>query len=115
MVKPFYVPNCASSSGAGVGSAGFPVHSFKMLMLHATGLRAWRRRYVAVLAVLGFTSAAPLQAQQFRAAWADVFHAGMSSQREVDTMVSSLVAGRYSAVVVQVLGYMDRNGTPSHG
>jgi len=54
-------------------------------------------------------------AEEFRAAWADVFHVGMSSAAEVDTMVSTLVSGRYNAVVVQVLAYMDRNGYASHG
>ena len=61
-------------------------------------------------------SAIPLRAaEEFRAAWADVFHVGMSSSTEVDTMVSTLVSGRYNAVVVQVLAYMDRNGYASHG
>ena len=54
------------------------------------------------------------QTQQFRGAWADVFHVGMGSEAEVDTMVSSLVAGNHNAIVVQVLGYMDTN-LPSHG
>lgn len=54
-------------------------------------------------------------AQQFRAAWADVFHVGMSSTNEINTMVSNLVVGRYNAVIVQVLAYHDANGTASHG
>ena len=86
-----------------------------MLTLHADGLRPVLRRCVVALALLGFTIAAPSRAQQFRAAWADVFHVGMGSQNEVDTMVSSLVTGHYNALIVQVLGYMDRNGTASHG
>lgn len=72
-------------------------------------------RYLLILGLLCFAPKAPLQAQQFRAAWADVFHVGMGSQVQVDAMVASLVAGRYNAVVVQVLGYMDSNGTGSHG
>jgi uncharacterized lipoprotein YddW (UPF0748 family) len=57
----------------------------------------------------------PLPAQEFRAAWADVFHVGMSSQTEVNNMVTTLVTGHYNAVVVQVLGYMDSTSAASHG
>src|SRR3974377_327030 len=74
------------------------------------GIRGW----VTALAVLCFASSAQLPAQQFRAAWADVFHNGMQSSSQVDTMVSSLVTGRYNAVVVQVLAYMDNAGS-THG
>src|SRR5215831_9498568 len=56
----------------------------------------------------------PLPAQQFRAAWADVFHVGMQNSGQVDTMVSTLVAGHYNAVIVQVVAYMD-NASASHG
>lgn len=52
--------------------------------------------------------------QQFRAAWADIFHVGMQNSSQVDTMVNTLVSGHYNAVIVQVLGYMDQQ-TPSHG
>src|SRR5437667_96641 len=78
-----------------------------MLILHADGLRPVLRRCVVALTLLGLTVSAPSHAQQFRAAWADVFHVGMGSQGEVDTMVSSLVTGHYNALIVQVLGYMD--------
>ncbi len=53
-------------------------------------------------------------AQEFRAAWADVFHVGMGSTTEVNNMVSTLVSGHYNVVIVQVLAYMD-NTTASHG
>src|SRR3989442_7726878 len=66
------------------------------------------------LTILCFAFPSPVPAQEFRAAWADVFHVGMTSQSDVNTMVSSLVAGRYNAVVVQVLAYMD-NTPASHG
>ena len=66
------------------------------------------------LAVLCFTATAPLRAQEFRAAWADVFHVGMGSQTEVNNLVSALVSGHYNAVIYQVVGYMD-NSTSSHG
>ena len=56
-----------------------------------------------------------MRAQEFRAAWADVFHGGMGSQAEVNNMVSALVAGNYNVVIVQVVAYMDRDGTSSHG
>jgi uncharacterized lipoprotein YddW (UPF0748 family) len=55
-----------------------------------------------------------VQAQEFRAAWADVFHVGMGSTTEVNNMVSALVTGHYNAVVVQVVAYMD-GGSSSHG
>src|SRR5262249_8643029 len=51
---------------------------------------------------------------EFRAAWADVFHNGMGNATEVNNMVSTLVAGHYNVVVVQVLAYMD-NTPASHG
>src|SRR5258706_15472633 len=68
-----------------------------------------------IVGFLFLSLATPLHAQQFRAAWADVFHNGLTSQADVDTMVNSLVAGRYNAVVVQVLGYMDNAVGGSHG
>ena len=55
-----------------------------------------------------------MPAQEFRAAWADVFHVGMGSTTEVNNMVSALVTGHYNAVVVQVVAYMD-GGSSSHG
>ena len=70
--------------------------------------------WAVALVVLGFASAVPLQAQQFRAAWADVFHSGMQNASQVDTMLSNLVAGHYNAVIVQVLAYMD-SAASSHG
>ncbi len=76
------------------------------------------RRSSWLLAALLIGLGSPLSlraAEEFRAAWADVFHVGTGSAAEVDTMVSTLVSGRYNVVIVQVLGYMDRNGTASHG
>ena len=72
------------------------------------------RRSGLLLATLPFASVLSGSAQEFRATWADVFHVGMGSQAEVNTMVSTLVTGHYNAVVVQVLGYMD-SGVSSHG
>jgi uncharacterized lipoprotein YddW (UPF0748 family) len=66
---------------------------------------------VTVVSCLAGAITAP--AQEFRAAWADVFHSGMQSSSQVDTMVSQLVAGHYNAVVVQVVAYMDSGS--SHG
>jgi uncharacterized lipoprotein YddW (UPF0748 family) len=71
-------------------------------------------RFAVALAACLLASITTLPAQQFRAAWADIFHAGLTSQGDVNTMVSKLVTGRYNAVVVQVLGYMD-NSVASHG
>src|SRR4051812_949334 len=61
-----------------------------------------------------FVTSALLPAQQFRAAWADVFNSGLTSQAGVNNMVNSLVSGHYNAVIVQVLAYMD-NSVASHG
>ena len=72
------------------------------------------RRSAVVLVFFYFAIVSRLHAQEFRAAWADVFHVGMGSTTEVNNMVSKLVSGHYNAVVVQVLGYMD-NSTASHG
>src|SRR5262245_8636064 len=76
------------------------------------------RQCALVLAILCFSACIiPLKAQQpqFRAAWADIFHVGLTSQADTDAMVSRLVAGHYNAVVVQVLGYMDNAVGGSHG
>ena len=76
------------------------------------------RQCALILTLFCFAaSIVPLQAQQqFRAAWADIFHVGMGSTSEVNSMVSSLVAGHYNAVIVQVVGYMDQpGGIGSHG
>ncbi|MDB6029436.1 MAG: hypothetical protein JWM68_5659 [Verrucomicrobiales bacterium] len=70
-------------------------------------------RMVAIMG-LWLVMTLSLPAQEFRAAWADVFHVGLTSQADVNTMVSTLVSGNYNAVVVQVEGYMD-NSSASHG
>jgi uncharacterized lipoprotein YddW (UPF0748 family) len=72
------------------------------------------RRNLFLLLTLCLATPGPLLAQEFRAAWADVFHAGMGSQTEVNNIVSALVTGHYNALVVQVVGYMD-SGSSSHG
>ncbi|MDB6124954.1 MAG: hypothetical protein JWQ71_3947 [Pedosphaera sp.] len=74
-----------------------------------------RIRIVVLLAGLWFAMTISSSAQEFRAAWADVFHVGMSSTTEVDNMVSTLVSGHYNVVIVQVLGYMDNAVGASHG
>ncbi len=86
-----------------------------MLMFKLIGRRLGLRRHFAFLAALLLGSTATVRAQQeFRAAWADVFHVGMGSQAEVNTLVAALVQGHYNAVIYQVVGYMDNN-TSSHG
>ncbi|PWU19208.1 MAG: hypothetical protein C5B50_07095 [Verrucomicrobia bacterium] len=73
------------------------------------------RIFLLPIALISLSAPLPLPAQQFRAAWADVFHVGMGSTTEVNNLVSTLVSGKYNAVIVQVVGYMDSNGTGSHG
>jgi len=53
----------------------------------------------------------PLSAQtpEFRAFFADAWHAGMNSTGEIDAMISRAKAGRYNALIVQVLAYHDRS------
>src|SRR3954454_23140862 len=81
-------------------------------MCHRFDLGSRLRGFLALLFVLGLTTQLP--AQQFRAAWADVFNSGITSQSGVDTMVNNLVAGHYNVVIFQALAYMD-NSVASHG
>jgi len=80
----------------------------------AETLRLGRPTFLLLVLTLA-TICSTLEAQQFRAAWADVFHVGMGSTTEVNNLVSTLVAGRYNAVIVQVVGYMDSSSSASHG
>ncbi len=73
-----------------------------------------RIRSAIITAILWMAVTLSCSAQEFRAAWADVFHVGMGSTAEVNTMVSTLVSGHYNVLVVQVLAYMD-NSSASHG
>src|SRR5215471_4524862 len=87
-------------------------HQHRVLAPGHPGLPRW----IALLSVILLAAVPRLSAQQFRAAWADIFHVGMGSTTEVNNMVNSLVAGHYNAVVVQVVGYMDQpGGSGSHG
>ncbi len=53
-------------------------------------------------------------APQFRALWVDVFHSGLQSAGQVDEMIGYAVAGRYNAILVEMLAYHD-NPVGSHG
>ena len=88
---------------------GHPIREFFPRLRRPVG---WHQ--IVAASALWVATTVPSSAQEFRAAWADVFHVGMGSQTEVNNMVSALVAGRYNAVVVQVLAYMD-NSPASHG
>jgi uncharacterized lipoprotein YddW (UPF0748 family) len=87
---------------------------FPWLLLRRGFLSRSRKWRVVRALFFGSLLASPLPAQQFRAAWADVFHAGLTSAADADALVNTLVAGKHNAVVVQVLAYMD-NALPSHG
>lgn len=50
----------------------------------------------------------------FRAFWADAFNVGFKSTSQINTMVSRAVAGRYNAIIVEVLAYHD-TGASGHG
>jgi uncharacterized lipoprotein YddW (UPF0748 family) len=84
----------------------------RMVKLFPSSVR--RPRLAVFAATLWLALTISSRAQEFRAAWADVFHSGMGSSSEVDTMISTLVSGHYNAVIVQVLAYMD-NSSASHG
>ncbi len=51
---------------------------------------------------------------EFRGLWADVYHPGMKSKAEIDDMVARAVAGRYNAIVAEVMAQQD-SGPPGHG
>src|SRR4051812_20031725 len=72
----------------------------------------WKRMLITLALWLSLLMSG--SGQEFRAAWADVFHVGMGSSAEVDNMVATLVSSRYNAVIVEVLAFMD-NSTASHG
>jgi len=61
-----------------------------------------------VLAVLALPSFAT--AQSFRGFWADAFSVGFKSNTQVTDMVNRAVAGRYNALVVEVLAFHDNVG-----
>ncbi len=63
---------------------------------------------------LGAVRAAEGQTTEFRAFWADAFHEGFKSASEIDAMVSRAVAGRYNAIVAEVMASQDDLGN-SHG
>jgi hypothetical protein len=71
----------------------------------------WKRMLTTVALWLSLLMSG--SGQEFRAAWADVFHVGMGSSAEVDNMVATLVSGRYNAVVVEVVGFIVKNN-PTH-
>ncbi|MBI5864662.1 MAG: family 10 glycosylhydrolase [Planctomycetes bacterium] len=61
---------------------------------------------------IALSSSAP--AQVFRAFWADAFHEGFKSTSEINSMVSRAQAGRYNAIVAEVLAFHDTTGS-GHG
>ena len=56
-----------------------------------------------------------LPAQQFRGLWVYGFSSALSNGTEITNLVTAATNGHYNAIVVQVLAYMDYNGTGSHG
>lgn len=53
-------------------------------------------------ALILWLAAGPLSGPQYRAFWADAFHAGFKNPAEVDQLVEDLVAARANAVFVQI-------------
>ena len=60
---------------------------------------AWLRACVSAMVLL-LVATAP--AQEFRALWADTFHAGLRNSNEVAQLVSEARAGHCNAVIVEV-------------
>ena len=46
----------------------------------------------------------------FRAFWADAFHSGFKSTSQIDSLVARAVAGKYNAIIPEVLAYHDTAG-----
>ena len=55
--------------------------------LRATGL-SFARKVLLIFAALSLVYGCPASAQQFRAAWADVFHVGMQNASQVTANTS---------------------------
>ena len=68
----------------------------------------------AVSAILASAAPASSQTPEFRAFWVDVFHEGMQNAAQIDAMLQAAQAGRYNAIIAEVLGYHD-NQSGSHG
>jgi uncharacterized protein (TIGR02597 family) len=80
-----------------------------------TSLVSFGRRLCLFAVSLTLSFSAHAQSQpQFRAAWADIFHNGLTSGADVTNMVNTLASANYNVVIAQVLGYMD-NSIASHG
>jgi len=50
------------------------------------------------------------QTPEFRAFWADAFHAGFKTQAQADTLISRAIEGNYNALLIEVLAYHDNAG-----
>jgi uncharacterized lipoprotein YddW (UPF0748 family) len=80
-----------------------------------SGLGCRNGTCVVVMAVLPLVLAGPALGQaEFRAFWADVWTSSFMTSAQVNEMVSRAVAGRYNAIVSEVLAYQDY-GSGSHG
>lgn len=56
----------------------------------------------------------PENPPQFRAFWADAFNAGFKNQTQINSLISRAVAGRYNAIIIEVLAFHD-TGANGHG
>jgi uncharacterized lipoprotein YddW (UPF0748 family) len=63
---------------------------------------------------LGLALPASAANPSFRGFWADAFHEGFKSTSQINNMVARAVAGRYNAIVAEVLAYHDQTGS-GHG
>ncbi|MHC4673831.1 MAG: family 10 glycosylhydrolase [Planctomycetota bacterium] len=68
---------------------------------------------VCLLAVVAWSAPAAAQSE-FRAVWADAFHAGYKSTAEIDQLVAHLATARYNVIIPEILAYHDNVGS-GHG
>ncbi|MFN0138077.1 MAG: family 10 glycosylhydrolase [Phycisphaerae bacterium] len=73
-------------------------------------------RFVVLAAVATFAAVAASNAgaQSFRAVWADAFSVGFKSNAQITDLVNRAVAGRYNAIIAEVLAFHDNVGS-GHG
>jgi uncharacterized lipoprotein YddW (UPF0748 family) len=90
--------------GAAVGACAiFPTMRSRWSNAHTNGDRCMVRPMLAAFAAcLIFAGAASAAAPEYRMLWVDVFHPGLRTPEEADTMVETARSAGYNALIVQV-------------
>lgn len=63
-----------------------------------------------ILLASGLTAARASDPPEFRAFWADAFQVGFKSTSQINALVNRAVAGRYNAIIAEVLAFHDTGG-----